>query len=60
MKKGKPRPGRRAAIPKAANLADRRLAAEHATSDILAEAATLSDAVPKILPNVCEALDWVF
>jgi PAS domain S-box-containing protein len=36
----------------------RRIAAEHAVSRILAESPTLHDAAARILPAICEHLDW--
>ena len=39
-------------------VAERRLAAEHAVSRILAASDTLSDAASKIIQPVCESLDW--
>ena len=38
--------------------AERRLLAEYATARALAESATLSEAAPKILQAICEALGW--
>jgi PAS domain S-box-containing protein len=38
--------------------AERRLAAQHAVTRVLAESTTLDDAAPKILEEVCRALDW--
>src|SRR5687768_13840357 len=38
--------------------AARRLAAEHATARALLDAATFSEAAPKILQAICEALGW--
>jgi PAS domain S-box-containing protein len=38
--------------------AERRLAAQHAVTRILAETATLADAVPTILQSLCESLEW--
>ncbi len=38
---------------------ERRLAAQHATTRILAEAGALEDAMPRILQAVCNSLDWV-
>src|SRR5262245_32577036 len=52
---GRSRPGK-----KPNSMAERRLAAEHAISVILSEVNTLGEAVPRILPTVCEALDWTF
>src|SRR5207249_4284110 len=37
---------------------DRRLAAQHAVTSVLAESATLSEATPKILRAICESLEW--
>ena len=37
---------------------DRRLAAQHAVTSVLAEAVTLSEATPKILQAICESLEW--
>jgi PAS domain S-box-containing protein len=38
--------------------AERRLTAEHEVARALVEAASFSDAVPKILAAICQALDW--
>jgi serine phosphatase RsbU (regulator of sigma subunit) len=38
--------------------AERRLAAEHAVSRILADSDRLNQAAPKIIQAVCESLDW--
>ena len=38
---------------------DRRLAAQYATTRILLESASMSEAMPRILQAVCESLDWV-
>src|SRR5437867_1785435 len=38
--------------------AERRLLAEYATARSLAESATLSEATPRILKAICEALGW--
>ena len=38
--------------------AERRQAMEHAVTRVLAEAETLSDAVPKIIQTVCETMGW--
>jgi PAS domain S-box-containing protein len=38
--------------------AERRLAAEHAVSQVLAVSSTLSEATPAILRAICESLDW--
>jgi PAS domain S-box-containing protein len=38
--------------------AERRLAAEHAVTRILAESAGLTDAAPRILQALCESLGW--
>ena len=38
--------------------AERRLAAAHAVTSVLAEAPTLDAATPRILRAVCESLDW--
>jgi PAS domain S-box-containing protein len=40
--------------------AEQRLMAQHTVTQILAEAATLEDATPKILETVCEFLNWDF
>ena len=40
--------------------AERRLATQNAVSSVLAEAATLSEATPKIIRAVCEAEGWDF
>src|SRR6266496_2148484 len=37
---------------------DRRLAAQHAVTSVLAESATLSEATPKILQAICDSLEW--
>ena len=37
---------------------ERRLAAQHAVTSVLAESATLSEAAPRILQAVCESLEW--
>jgi len=39
-------------------LAERRLTAEHAVARALVEAATFTEAGPKILESICKALDW--
>jgi PAS domain S-box-containing protein len=41
-------------------LAERRLAAQHATTRVLAETATLAEAAPRILAAISEELDWEF
>src|SRR5437762_12070943 len=38
--------------------AEQRLVAQHTVTQILAEAATLQEATPKILQAVCECLVW--
>jgi len=38
--------------------AEEHLAAQHATTSVLAEAATLSEATPRILQAICEGLKW--
>ncbi|MBI3466933.1 MAG: PAS domain-containing protein, partial [Planctomycetes bacterium] len=38
--------------------AERRLAAQHATTRILADAVTLAEATPQILEAICQSLDW--
>jgi len=38
--------------------AEERLVAQHTVTQILAEAATLQEATPKILQAVCECLVW--
>lgn len=40
-------------------LVERRLAAQHAVTRVLAEAATLAEATPILLRAVCEGLGWV-
>ena len=40
--------------------AERRIAAEHAVTRILAESGTLTQAAGKLLRALCEALDWQF
>src|SRR5262249_2982352 len=37
---------------------ERRLAVQHATTRVLAESATLSDATPQIVKAICEDLGW--
>jgi two-component system NtrC family sensor kinase len=37
---------------------ERRLAAQHATTKVLAESATLNEATPRILEAICESLGW--
>ncbi len=37
---------------------EQHLSAEHATTRVLAESATLSEATPKILQAICESLGW--
>jgi DNA-binding NtrC family response regulator len=37
---------------------ERRLAAQHAVTRVLAESATLSEATPRILQAICESLEW--
>ena len=39
-------------------LAERRLTAEHVIARALVEAATFTEAVPRILEAICRALDW--
>jgi PAS domain S-box-containing protein len=41
-------------------LAERRLTAEHVVARALVEASTFSDAIPKILEAICQALDWEY
>lgn len=41
-------------------LAERRLAAQHATTRVLAETVTLAEAAPRILAAIGEELDWDF
>lgn len=38
--------------------AERRLAAQHAVTSILAESATLGEAAPRVLRAICESLGW--
>jgi PAS domain S-box-containing protein len=38
--------------------AERRLAAQHAVTRILAESPTLNEATPRILQAICESLEW--
>ncbi len=38
--------------------AERRLAAQHAVTRVLAEAESLDDAVPKILESICSSVGW--
>ncbi|WP_051470070.1 PAS domain S-box protein [Fischerella sp. PCC 9605] len=38
--------------------AERRLTAQYAVTQVLAEAVTLADAVPAILQSLCESLEW--
>jgi PAS domain S-box-containing protein len=40
--------------------AEQRLVVEHAVAQILAEAATVEEAAPKILQTICECLRWDF
>lgn len=40
-------------------VSDRRAAAQYLTTRVLAESATLTDAMPRVLEAVCERLDWV-
>ena len=40
-------------------MSDRRAAAQHMTTRVLVEAATLTEAMPRVLEAVCERLDWV-
>jgi len=42
----------------ASQIAERRMAAEHATARALAESATLTDAAPLILKAICQVLGW--
>ncbi len=37
---------------------ERRLAAQHGVSSVLAESTTLSEATPRILQAICESLEW--
>jgi two-component system, sensor histidine kinase and response regulator len=37
---------------------ERRLAAQHAATRVLAESATLAEATPQVLSAICESLDW--
>jgi PAS domain S-box-containing protein len=37
---------------------ERRSAAQHALTRVLAESATVADAAPRILQNICESLGW--
>ncbi|HKS35817.1 MAG TPA: PAS domain-containing protein [Verrucomicrobiae bacterium] len=37
---------------------ERRLAAQHAVTSVLAESTTLNDATPRILQALCESLEW--
>ncbi len=39
-------------------LAERRLAAQHAITAVLAESVTLVDVAPKIVQAICDSLDW--
>jgi diguanylate cyclase (GGDEF)-like protein/PAS domain S-box-containing protein len=39
--------------------ADRRLAMEHAVTSALAEAASIREALPRIIRTICEGLDWI-
>ena len=47
-----------ARAPRGNGLAERRLTAEHVIARALVEAATFSEAVPRILEAICGALDW--
>jgi signal transduction histidine kinase/DNA-binding response OmpR family regulator len=40
-------------------VSDRRSAAQYLTTRVLAESASLTDAMPRVLQAVCEKLDWV-
>jgi two-component system, sensor histidine kinase and response regulator len=40
-------------------MSDRRAAAQHLTTRVLVESATLAEAMPRVLEAVCERLDWV-
>jgi hypothetical protein len=40
-------------------MSDRRAAAQHLTTRVLVESATLTEAMPRVLQAVCEGLDWV-
>jgi signal transduction histidine kinase/CheY-like chemotaxis protein len=40
-------------------MSDRRAAAQHLTTRVLVESATLTEAMPRVLQAVCERLDWV-
>ncbi|HTK92138.1 MAG TPA: ATP-binding protein, partial [Verrucomicrobiae bacterium] len=40
-------------------MSDRRAAAQHVTTRVLVESATLTEAMPRVLQAVCERLDWV-
>jgi signal transduction histidine kinase/CheY-like chemotaxis protein/HPt (histidine-containing phosphotransfer) domain-containing protein len=43
----------------ARQLGERRAAAEHATTRVLVESATLAAAIPRVLQTVCESLGWI-
>src|SRR4030095_14546323 len=47
-----------ARAPSGNGLAERRLTAEHVIARALVEASTFTEAVPKILEAICEALNW--
>jgi PAS domain S-box-containing protein len=47
-----------ARAPSGDGLAERRLTAEHVIARALVEASTFTEAVPKILEAICEALNW--
>jgi signal transduction histidine kinase/CheY-like chemotaxis protein len=44
---------------RARQLSERRVAAQHVTTRVLVESATVSAAIPRVLQAVCESLDWV-
>jgi signal transduction histidine kinase/DNA-binding response OmpR family regulator/HPt (histidine-containing phosphotransfer) domain-containing protein len=44
---------------RARQLSERRVAAQHVTTRVLVESATVSTAIPRVLQAVCESLDWV-
>ncbi|HEY9446438.1 MAG TPA: PAS domain S-box protein, partial [Burkholderiales bacterium] len=41
-------------------LSHRRRAMEHAVTSVLAESASLSEAMPKLIRTMCEAMDWAY
>jgi len=41
-------------------LASRRLAMEHSVTQLLAESATVEEAMPKLLQTICSAMEWAY